>query len=57
MALAVGLGWLTGDMARLAGAVHYPVALIVLYIEISARDLFAKPLLYTHTHTHTHTHT
>ena len=21
------------------------------------RDLFAKPLLYTHTHTHTHTHT
>ena len=33
------------------------MALIVLSIEISARDLFAKPLLYTHTHTHTHKHT
>ena len=32
------------------------MALIVLSTEISARDLFAKPLLYTHTHTHTHTH-
>ena len=42
----------TGDMVSALRAVHYPVALIVLSIEISARDLFAEPLLYIYTHTH-----